>query len=237
MRVSRWIASRRWQGTRWFAESRDSGSGTRARRVALKPHPDIPAVADALAVRRPGHTLRVAVDGRTAAGKTTFAGHLAEALRAQGRDVVHAGIDGFHNPRAVRYAKGRMSAEGYYRDARDLPKLKAWLLEPLGPGGSGRYATASLDLEADVALEPGWREAPDDLILIVDGTFLQRPELAECWDSVIYLDVSAEVSRQRGTGRDGAEMADAYAQRYLPAFDMYLSDVDPLAGAEWVLPN
>ena len=197
----------------------------------------IAAIADALAERRPGHTLRVAVDGRTAAGKTTFAARLADALRSRGREVLQAGIDGFHNPRAVRYARGRMSAEGYYRDARDLPTLRAWLLEPLGPGGSGRYATASLDLETDTSLEPQWREAPQDLILIVDGTFLQRPELSECWDSVIFLHVGAEVSRARGTARDGAEMAEAYAKRYLPAYDLYLSEVDPMARAEWVVDN
>lgn len=205
--------------------------------MSLKVHPHIPTIADALATRRLGHTLRVAIDGRTAAGKTTFASHLAEALRTRGREVVHAGIDGFHNPRALRYAKGRLSAEGYYRDARDLASLKAWLLEPLGPGGSGRYATARLDLATDAPHEPDWREAPDDLILIVDGTFLQRPELAECWDSVIFLDVSAEVSRWRGLGRDGAEMAEVYDRRYIPAFDIYLSEADPRAGAEWAVPD
>ena len=41
------------------------------------------------------HPTRVAIDGPPAAGKTTLADELAVVLRAQGRDVVRATIEGF----------------------------------------------------------------------------------------------------------------------------------------------
>lgn len=201
----------------------------------------IQTLAARLASRAPGHPLRVAVDGRTAAGKTTFGLHLAEAVRGHGRPALTANIDGFHNPKAVRYARGRMSPEGYYRDARDLAAVRRCLLEPLGPGGSRRIVRQTFDLAADQPVAPVRDVVPPDAVLITDGTFLQRPEFAGLWDIVVYLDVLEAVSLARGIARDaaalgGAEAAEAiYRARYLPGFAFYRSECDPVAGADAVV--
>jgi hypothetical protein len=63
------------------------------------------------------------------------------AVQDKGRPVIRTSIDGFHRPKAERYARGRYSAEGYYYDARDLAAIKALLLAPLGPGGDRRTAS------------------------------------------------------------------------------------------------
>src|SRR5215211_9209362 len=81
------------------------------------------------------HPVRVAVDGRTASGKTTLADELARELRSLGREVIRTSVDGFHRPKSERYARGRHSAEGYYHDARDLGAIRRMLLDPLGPTG------------------------------------------------------------------------------------------------------
>ena len=91
--------------------------------------------------------VRIAIDGRTASGKTTFANELAAEIARRGRAVIRTSIDGFHMPKATRYARGRYSAEGYYFDARDLVAIRALLLDPLGPRGDRQYRTASFDLE------------------------------------------------------------------------------------------
>ena len=91
------------------------------------------------------HPLRVAIDGVDGAGKTSLAEELRDALTSGGRPVVRASIDGFHNPRSVRYARGRRSPEGYYRDSFDHTALVANLLEPLGPHGSRVYRRAVFD--------------------------------------------------------------------------------------------
>ncbi len=44
------------------------------------------------------HPTRVAVEGRSAAGKTTFADELAAVVRTHGCDVLRASIDAFHPP-------------------------------------------------------------------------------------------------------------------------------------------
>ncbi len=46
-------------------------------------------IADHLCAADPGHPLRVAVDGITAAGKTTLARSLAAAVRESGRPAIH----------------------------------------------------------------------------------------------------------------------------------------------------
>lgn len=51
--------------------------------------------------------VRIGIDGVDGAGKTIFADELAEVLRAAGQKVVRVSIDGFHNPREVRYVRGR----------------------------------------------------------------------------------------------------------------------------------
>ena len=63
--------------------------------------------------------LRVAVDGHTAAGKTSFAHELAAALRDQGRSTLRASMDDFKHPWADAHERGydRTTGEGYYRNA------------------------------------------------------------------------------------------------------------------------
>ena len=88
------------------------------------------AVAQAVA-RAAGHGVtRVGIDGVDGAGKTHFADELGDVLRVSGRSVIRASVDGFHNPRAIRYRMGRDSPEGFFRDSYDYEQLKATLLDP-----------------------------------------------------------------------------------------------------------
>jgi uridine kinase len=125
-------------------------------------------------------------------------------VRARDRACVVVPMDGFHQPRAVRYRQGRESPDGYYEDAYDFAALRDALLGPLGPTGNGRYRTSVLDLRSDqrVAAEPGF--APAGLVVIVDGSFLQRPELDGSWDAVVFLRVSFDAARARGAARDSS---------------------------------
>ena len=69
-----------------------------------------------LAVERP-HPVRVAIDGCSAAGKTTLADELAEVLRDRAkREVIRAEIDYFKRAVELRTAYPVGSPEGYYLD-------------------------------------------------------------------------------------------------------------------------
>lgn len=200
-------------------------------------------IADHLAARQVGHPLRVAVDGISASGKSTLAAELVAAVESRGRPAIHLSTDDFHHPRAHRYRQGRGSAAGYYEDAFDLVSLARLVLVPLGPGGDGTYRPRLLDLENDVRLDDQTATAPADAIVIVDGSFLQRPELADCWDEVVFVDTCFEVARERGARRDAEmfgsrERAEiALDTRYHAACRLYLDALDPVGSATVVLGN
>ncbi len=83
---------------------------------------------------RPGERAVVAVDGVDGAGKTRLVGELlALAPLVAGRDVVAVGVDGFHRPRAQRYARGR-GPETFYQDSYDYEALRAKVLRPFRAG-------------------------------------------------------------------------------------------------------
>jgi uridine kinase len=205
------------------------------------------AVVDALGEELLGamasHPLRVAIDGITAAGKSMLADELGEVLGPHGRQVIRLRMDDFHNARGQRYRRGRRSARGYYEDAYAFEALARDVLEPLGEGGDRRYRRCLRDLRTDEEIEDAWELAADDAIVLVDGTFLQRPEVVALWDTRIFVATSFAVARQRAMARDaglfgGAEAtARIYEERYHAACRRYLQAVDPESLATHVVRN
>jgi uridine kinase len=110
------------------------------------------------------HPVRVAIDGPDAAGKTTLADELAVVLRARGREVIRASIDGFHRPRSQRHRQGPESPCGYYEDSFDQERLLAELLHPLGDAGSRLYRTRIFDYRADAPVRAEPMRASADAI-------------------------------------------------------------------------
>lgn len=199
-------------------------------------------LAAALLAVRLDHPTRVALDGVDGAGKTTLADELAAPLRRAGRDVVRASIDGFHNPRSVRYARGADSAEGYYLDSFDYATLKSALLDPL-MRPDGAFCTAAFDYRVDARVDTPARAARRDAVLLFDGVFLLRPELDGCWDVAIWVDAPFEVTVERAVARDAARGGDRvatrkkYRDRYIPGQRIYMSRCAPKERADIVFDN
>jgi len=189
------------------------------------------------------HPVRVAIDGIDTAGKTTLADELAEPLRRAGREVIRASIDGFHNPREIRYRRGAYSPEGYYHDSFNYHTLTTMLLRPLGPDGSRQYQTAKFNFRADSPVSSEVHTAPPDAILLFDGVFLLRPELGEYWDFSIFVDIDFETVLQRASVRDqdlfgsAEEVRRRYLTRYLPGQYLYLTAVRPVKKVDVIIHN
>ena len=185
--------------------------------------------------------IRVGIDGVDGAGKSIFANEVAEELQKLGRNVIRASVDGFHNPQAIRYQRGRTSPEGFFHDSYNYAALKKLLLNPLSPGGSGRYQSAAFDHFTDTTLITNEAQAPSGSILIFDGIFLHRPELRTYWDFSIFLDVRFEVSiprgARRGIGFGSADPASSQNVRYIEGQKLYLSECRPQESATLVIDN
>lgn len=182
---------------------------------------------------------RVAIDGVDGAGKTHFADELAGVLGASGRSVIRASVDGFHNPRSIRYRLGRDSPEGFFEDSYDYAQLKAVLLDPLSPGGSGHYRAAVFDHRSDSPVSAPNRVASPGDILVLDGIFLHRPELRAYWDYSIFLEVAFAVSIPRGAQRgEGSPDPEAASnQRYVRGQELYLRSCEPARFATVTINN
>jgi uridine kinase len=167
-----------------------------------------------------GRTI-VAVDGPTAAGKSTFADDLATELRKKGHDVFRASLDDFLKSRELRYAQGRDSAKGRYEDAYNYSVFRRVLVEPFGMNGSTGFVTAAWDEHRDRQIEPKWLSGPVDAMLVVDGSYLNRPELRGLWNASIWLDADAAVRQQRMLARDGIEPGTPRAERDEGAQKLY----------------
>jgi uridine kinase len=169
----------------------------------------------------------------------TFADELADILRMRPRDVIRASVDGFHNPRAIRYRRGRSSPEGYYEDSFNYAALKEHLLDPLSPGGSRRYRAAAFDHITDTPVSIPEREASPSSILLFDGIFLHRLELYRYWDVSIFLQVDVAVAVARCARRDGSspDPLSAANRRYVEGQRLYLLACQPAKLATITIDN
>lgn len=194
------------------------------------------AAIDQLLEGRP--RVLVGIDGPDAAGKTTLADRLAAEFPSH---ALRASIDGFHNPIGVRYRRGRLSPEGYYRDAFNCTSVVDELLEPFA-GGRESVATCRYDYAKEVAVRLD-AAVPARSVLVFDGVFLLREELRPYWTLSVFLSVSADESLRRGVDRDAElfgsepEAQRRYATRYLPAQTLYRAQVDPERAADVVVDN
>ena len=185
------------------------------------------------------HPIRVGIDGVDGAGKTTLAEELVDPLRHRGLPVIRASIDGFHNPRGLRYRLGRSSPEGYFRDSFNYEALATSLLHPLGPGGSLRYRRAVFNHRTDSEVETQSELAPPNSVLLFDGIFLHRPELRRYWDLSIFLHAPFEVTIPRCAKRDdrSSDLNAAENRRYVQGQRLYLDQCQPGREATIVINN
>ena len=183
--------------------------------------------------------VRIAVDGISGAGKTSFADRLAIALRRAGRTTIRASADDFHRPKVQRYRLGRDSPDGHYLESYDYDAMKRELLEPLGASGSRRYRTAIFDCDLDRPITSEQCVARNGAILVVDGLFLHRSELRDYWDVSVFLEVPFDIATRRCAQRDGtrADYRHPSNRRYVEGETRYLQECRPQDRASIVIDN
>jgi len=188
--------------------------------------------------------LRIAIDGFTAAGKTSFGHELAASIRNLRRSTLRASLDDFKKPWRDAKEKDydRTSGEGYYRNAPDFESARNLLLKPAAPDGSGIVVLCAHDPLTGLDHRATTCEAPGDAVLIVDSVFAFRPEYNEFWDFRIWLDIDPKLSILRGTERDsemeGREEAERlHKERYRASELIYINEVDPMSLADVVIDN
>jgi hypothetical protein len=162
------------------------------------------------------HVLRVAIDGHPAAGTADLADALVDPLRLLGHPVLRVSGEWFLRPASIRLERGRTDPDSYYDDWLDVAALRREVLDPLGPGGSGRYLPTLWDPGTDRSTRASYVAAPPNAVLVLDGTLLLGHGLP--LDLSVHLRLSAG-ARSRRVASD--------SRWALPAYDRYEREVDP----------
>jgi uridine kinase len=136
------------------------------------------------AAPRAGRTRVVAVDGRSGAGKTSFAGVLARGLGAPvvSLEDLYGGWDGLE---------------------RGIELLASEVLEPLAAGRTARVPR--YDWAAGTWAEPVPLTPPD--VLVVEGVGAGARRAAGFESLVVWLETPASVRKKRALDRDGETFA------------------------------
>ncbi len=152
----------------------------------------------------------VALDGHSAAGKSTLARALASALpRCQ---VVQG--DDFYRVMAPDQRLALTAAEGceqYF----DWQRLAADVLRPVRDGQPARYQAYDWDHNA----LGEWNSVLPEGIIVVEGVYSARPALAPFYDAIVYVEAPRDrrwaVQRARGDTLAWIERWEAAEEYYL----------------------
>lgn len=163
-------------------------------------------------LRQAGKPLRIAIDGRCAAGKTT----LAEGLRAQTGCAVFHMDDFFLRPEQrtpERFAEpgGNVDRERFLEE----------VLLPLTRGESVSFRRFDCHT---MALQPAQTVAPAE-ITVVEGTYACHPALWDFYDFRVFLTVSPETQLRRLKNRPGTDV-EMFRSRWIVLEERYFSAFD-----------
>jgi hypothetical protein len=184
----------------------------------------IEELADRFAGERPTGRLRVAIDGAPAAGPAALADALVDPLRVRGRPAVRVDAGDFLRPASVRLESGRTNPDSFYDGWLDEPALRREVLDPAGPGGSGRIVTRLWDARADRATREPYSLLAPTAVVLVSGPLLLGGGLP--FDASVHLEMSAATLARRTPPED---------RWTLPAYARYGAEVDPASFADVVV--
>ncbi|MGN6334142.1 MAG: uridine kinase [Motilibacteraceae bacterium] len=168
--------------------------------------------------------VRVAVDGAPAARPEVLADALVEPLRVLGRPVARVPAAGFWRPASVRLEHGREDPDAFYEDWLDAGALAREVLDPLEDPGPAHYLPSLWDPVTDRATREPYAEAPEGLVVVVDGALLLGRWLA--FDLTVHLALSPAALARRTPPEQAWT---------LPAYERYAEEVLPEQVADVVV--
>ncbi|WP_055070272.1 uridine kinase [Clostridium massiliamazoniense] len=181
----------------------------------------------------------VGIDGLGGAGKSTIVNSLKLQLEKENYPTYILHIDDFIHPKHIRYDSTKEEWYCYYNIQWRYDYLVEEILSPIKKGNEINKVIELYDKENDKYILQSLY-IPHGSILILEGVFLQRKELRNYLDFVIYLDVPQEVRLNRVLVRDSyigslEDIKNKYQRRYFPAENKYLLEYCPIENADFVL--
>jgi len=190
--------------------------------------PAVGVLSDRIDALRAGATspVRVALDGRSGAGKSTVArqvGVRTGALVVDGDDFYRGGDDAFWD------AAGPAKKVDLVIDWR----RQRLLLTCLARGERARWQP--YDWEADDGRLGAVVDAGPAAVVLLDGAYSARPELADLLTLRVLLEVPRPTRRERLLLREGERYRAEWEARWSEAEDLYFETLVPRESFDLVL--
>lgn len=189
--------------------------------------------------RPPEGPMVVGITGMDASGKSTMATLLAEELKRSGLSVEIVRVDDFHQARADRHPSEIPEPEQYFEHGFDFERLRNEVLKPIRDEGTLEASLICLDLLEDTWTVERKYSVSSDTVVLLEGVFLFRPDIAHFLDLIIFLDVDETTVldrvRQRDISVHGVEIMKKYESKYLPAQRAYLGEYPPERNADVII--
>jgi uridine kinase len=168
----------------------------------------------------------VAIDGPSAAGKSTLAEKIKKSCE-KNVQVIHK--DDFYLPSNIRDITNIDELGGDF----DYKRLILQVLEPLSRCQSVKYQR--YDWEADALSE--WVDIKPNGIVIIEGCFSLRDELIPFFDFLIWVDAPKQVSMNRVAIRDSQGLGNMHLwmTKYRPNEELYISVMQPAKRANLII--
>ncbi|NWQ43248.1 AAA family ATPase [Bacillus sp. EB106-08-02-XG196] len=170
-------------------------------------------------------TLLIGIDGCGGSGKSTFANRLKN--ECSNVTVVH--MDDFYLP-SSQLIKTHPAKKNIGADI-DWKRVLNQVLEPISQNKEGCYQR--YDWETDDLAE--WHTVPIGGIVIIEGVYSIRNELANKYDFTIWVECSREIRLSRGLERDGEEARDMWENNWMISEDIYVEEQKPYERADLIV--
>jgi uridine kinase len=167
----------------------------------------------------------VGIDGRGGSGKS----RVAQALGHWLGDATIVAFDDFYLPSTRRVEQGE--AGGEPGSAFDWRRLREQVLEPLVAGASARYQRYDWDMDAMAE----WLQIEPGGVVIIEGNYCTRPELARFYHFTVWVEAPFEVRLRRGLERDGEQARSQWLDEWMPEEDRYVAATNPMARVDVVV--
>ncbi|PHB69200.1 uridine kinase family protein [Bacillus wiedmannii] len=169
--------------------------------------------------------LIIGIDGCGGAGKST----LVNKIKSKFSTVTIVHMDDFYLPSA-QIVNEHPTNKSVGADF-DWKRLLQEVLDSISKGVEGCYKR--YDWETDSLAET--HNVPAIGIVIIEGVYATRQELAEMYDLKIWVNCPRETRIKRGIARDGEIARDMWENNWMVAEDMYVESHKPHEFADYII--
>lgn len=186
-----------------------------------------------------GKTVIVGIDGLGGAGKSSISEEIYEQLSKDNIHIEVLHIDDFIHPKNIRYNDNYAEWECYYNLQWRYDYLLENVINPIRKNGKFTGLIELYDKDED-RYERKSVDIKEGSVVLIEGIFLQREELSQVFDYMIYIDVPESERLKRVLKRDGYigtvdDIKEKYENRYFPAERHYVNMYSPSKLADYVV--